>query len=158
MISETLKSRFKQEVQQRGFYPYDAAKFCGLAPGPILDCMNHGKPPGARKMAIICVAFDLSADYLFGLSDENKPLNPQCTFESVYSYSDVFYSRIKTVLKTYKELRDFCEHVGLKENRLYRSYSYGMFPTTEICVKLAVYAWVSLDWLLGLSDKGGPDE
>ena len=158
MISETLKSRFKQEVQQRGFYPYDAAKLCGLAPGPILDCMNHGKPPGARKMAIICVAFDLSADYLFGLSDENKPLNPQCTFESVYSYSGVFHKRIKAVLKTYKELKAFCEHIGIKEHLLYRPYSYGRFPTTEICVKLAVYAGVSLDWLLGLSDKGGPEE
>lgn len=158
MISETLKSRFKREVQQRGFHPYDAAKFCGLGAGVVIDCMNRGKVPCARRLAIICVAFDLSADYLLGLSDENKPIDPQCTFKSVYSYSDVFHKRIKAVLKTYKDLKAFCEHIGIKEHLLYRSYSYGTFPTIETCIRMAIYAGVSLDWLLGLSDKGGPEE
>lgn len=158
MISETLKDRFKQEVKRRGFYPYDAAKFCGLGPGVVIDCMNRGKAPSARRLAVICVAFGLSADYLLGLSDENKPINPQCAFESVYSYSDVFHERIKTILKTREELKAFCKHVGIKECLLSRSYSYGTFPTTETCVKMAVYAGVSLDWLIGLSDKGGPEE
>ena len=158
MIFETLKSRFKQEMQRRGFYPYDAAKFCGLGHGVVIDCMNRGKAPCARRLAIICVAFDLSADYLLGLSDENKPLNPQCTFESVCSYCGVFHGRIKTIFKTREELKVFCKHVGVKECLLSRSYSYGSFPTIETCVKLAVYAGVSLDWLLGLSDKGGPEE
>lgn len=158
MISETLKDRFKREVQRRGFYPYDAAKFCGLGPGVVIDCMNRGKVPCARRLAIICVAFDLSADYLLGLSDENKLLNPQCTFESVCSYCGVFHSRIKTIFKTSEELKAFCKHVGIKECLLYRSYSYGSFPTIETCVMMADYAGVSLDWLLGLSDKGGPTD
>lgn len=158
MISETLKDRFKQEVQRRGFYPYDAAKFCGLGSGVVIDCMNRGKVPCARRLAIICVAFDLSADYLLGLSDENKPLNPQCTFENVYTYGEVFIRRIRTIFKTRKELWAFCKQIGISGNSMYRPYSYGSFPTIETCVKMATYAGVSLDWLLGLSDKGGPEE
>ena len=158
MISETLKDRFNQEVQRRKFYPYDAAKFCGLGPGVVIDCMNCGKVPCARRLAIICIAFELSADYLLGLSDENKPLNPQCTFENVYTYSKVFLSRIRTIFGTREELAKFCKHIKIKASNMYRPYNYGCFPTIETSVKMAIYAGVSIDWLLGLSDKGGPEE
>lgn len=158
MISETLKNRFSAEVERRGLYPYEAAAFSGLSPGVILDCMRFGEPPCTRKMAILCIKFDLSADYLMGLSDENKPLNPQCTFENVYTYGEVFLSRIRTIFKTREELSKFCKHIEIKASNMYRPYNYGGFPTIETCVKMAVYAGVSLDWLLGLSDNGGPEE
>lgn len=158
MISETLKNRFSEEVKRRGFYPYEAAAFSGLSPGVILDCMRFGEPPCTRKMAILCIKFNLSADYLMGLSDENKPLNPVCDFGGYYDYCDTFKERFNKVFKTKKELNEFCEKIGRKASNFYRNRKYGSFPPFEVCCEIAVHKNVSMDWLFCLSEEGGPEK
>ena len=52
----------------------DLAEMLGVTPTHISDMENGRRATTLEKLAQICVFYNISADYLLGLTDEMRPL------------------------------------------------------------------------------------
>ncbi|WP_366460892.1 helix-turn-helix domain-containing protein [Flintibacter hominis] len=61
----------------RGEQQKDLAEAIGAAQVSISDIENGRKATSFDKLAAICRHYNVSADYLLGLTDEARPLDPE---------------------------------------------------------------------------------
>ena len=100
--------------------------------------------PDPQTLIKITNVFNVSADYLFGLTDEKE-------FEKVLS-NDTFYQR-------YSRLRDNAGYsdyfvsnkLNIRDSAISKWKNIKSFPTTISLLKLADFFHCSLDYLLGRS-------
>ena len=55
----------------------DLAAILGVKPNQIMEMENGRKTTTLEKLALICRHYNVSADYLLGLTDELRPLVQQ---------------------------------------------------------------------------------
>lgn len=158
MKSEILGKRFKAEMERRGLNLYEAAAFCGVNIPQVSNCMCGGPVPFPRLFRLICSAFNLSADYLLGLSDENKDVYNDLKHQTENERHKQFKERIRKAVSYYGRFVEISEKYGFTKGCVMKPYATGIYPRIDICYAVAKETGVSLDWLLGLSDKGGPKE
>ena len=159
MKSDLFVKRFREEMENRGMKTvYDVAPHCrGVSMCIIGDCMFGGKLPSAKKLAVICSSLGLSADYLLGFTDENKQPMLQNDFESK-EYASLVQKRALALAPFYSRISGVCREAGVSRSDFLRLRCSGLFPTLEKCIKIAKYYGVGMDWLLCLSEEGGPEE
>ena len=66
--------RLKKLRNQAGEKQADLAKLLGVKPNQIVEMENGRKTTTFEKLTIICQHYNISADYLLGLTDEPRPL------------------------------------------------------------------------------------
>lgn len=158
MKSEILGKRFKAEMDRRGLNLYEASALCGVNIPQVSNCMCGGPVPFPRLFRLICSAFNLSADYLLGLSDENKDVCGDLKYQTEQERHKQFKERIHKAVPYLGKFTEIAEKYGFTRGCITKPYAVGIYPRIDICYAVAKETGVSLDWLLGLSDKGGLEE
>ena len=75
-MNDTLKSRFRELVDAQGISKTQCAKEIGISYKTFSNLYHYGK--GRKLIALILIAnyFNVSSDYLLGLSDDKKRKMP----------------------------------------------------------------------------------
>ena len=62
-----------RSMAQRGLTQVELAEACGIRQATLSSIEQGVAWPRADNLALLCRALDVSADYLLGLSDDEKP-------------------------------------------------------------------------------------
>ena len=72
--NEIFGERLRALRKQRGEKQQELAEFLGVKPNQIGEMENGRKASTFAKLAQLCEHYNVSADYLLGLTDEPRPL------------------------------------------------------------------------------------
>ncbi|OUQ22973.1 transcriptional regulator [Flavonifractor sp. An135] len=72
--NELFGKRLRALRNQRGEKQQELAEFLGVKPNQISEMENGRKASTFAKLAQLCEHYNVSADYLLGLTDEPRPL------------------------------------------------------------------------------------
>lgn len=72
--NELFGERLRALRKQRGEKQQELAEFLGVKPNQIGEMENGRKASTFSKLALLCEHYNVSADYLLGLTDEPRPL------------------------------------------------------------------------------------
>lgn len=151
-----LTDRLESVMNEQGLNVVTTAEKAKVAPEPIGKALMSGKVPTARKLINICAAMNVSAEYLLGLTDENKGA-PNGKILPLNESTDWYKQRV--LIATRKESNKIvAAKTGLKFWDVRDIFSKNNFMPVDKMLKICKAYDVSLDWLLGLSDDGGPEE
>lgn len=73
--NELFGERLRALRKQRGEKQQELAEFLGVKPNQIGEMENGRKASTFAKLAQLCEHYNVSADYLLGLTDEPRPLD-----------------------------------------------------------------------------------
>ena len=111
-------------------------------------------PLTADTIKQLCRIFNVSSDYLLGVTDTNSPFG--LNQKSMRINEEVGNSLAYWIRKTGLSYEEVAEQIGVSENRL-EDYCSGFFELSlEELEKLAKLCDVSTDCLLGLRQKSRP--
>lgn len=140
-ISEILEDL----IVESGLSLRKIGKECSVSASQLSSYLQ-GSIPTIDVAVRICNFFNCSLDYLCGLSDERK-----CS-KKEYDLSK-FLPRYQEVLKENKITHwKFCKENDISESCI-RHWKYGQIPKLETVIKIAEKLSVSIDYLVGRSDK-----
>ena len=118
--------------------------------------------PGAEMIRQICSEFNISADWLLGLSDVRtaaQSVEPLITWQQSFHHSDattVFVERLKELRGSLSQ-SEFANEIGTKQTT-YSSWERGIKePGISSVISISTTFDVSSDWLLGLSNIREPN-
>ena len=74
---ELVGARRKAQRKSRGETQQELAEVLGVKPNQIGEMENGRKASTYAKLAQLCEHYNISADYLLGLTDEPHPLVPE---------------------------------------------------------------------------------
>ena len=72
--NELFGERLRALRKRRGEKQQELAEFLGVKPNQIGEMENGRKASTFAKLAQLCEHYNVSADYLLGLTDEPRPL------------------------------------------------------------------------------------
>ena len=72
--NELFGERLRTLRKQRGEKQQELAKFLGVKPNQIGEMENGRKASTFSNLAQLCEHYNVTADYLLGLTDEPRPL------------------------------------------------------------------------------------
>ena len=72
--NDLFGTRLKCLRKDRGETQKDLADFLGIKQNQIGEMENGRKASTIAKLALLCEHYNISADYLLGLTDEPRPL------------------------------------------------------------------------------------
>ena len=137
-----FQERLNELLLENNLNRLQFANKIGVASTTINDYFNYGYYPSinfAKKMANY---FNVSLDYLFGLTDEihNNDKNNNTFIEN---FTTLLKENHLSIAKAMKELK-------MSEYNYYR-WKAGLFPKTASLIEIAKYFNVSIDYLVGRS-------
>ena len=71
-VSEIFRKRFRELVDAKGISKRQCAEEMGIPYKTFDNIYNHGRKKGLKILFLVAKYFDVSADYLLGLSDDKK--------------------------------------------------------------------------------------
>ena len=71
-FSERLRALRKEQNEYQG----DVAKILGVSQSQVTEMERGNRGTSLERLAILCEHYDVSADYLLGLTDERRALKP----------------------------------------------------------------------------------
>ncbi|HJB56240.1 MAG TPA: helix-turn-helix transcriptional regulator [Candidatus Flavonifractor intestinipullorum] len=77
MVREQFSVRLRQLRQQHGEKRGDLADLLDVGVSQISEMENGRKGTTMERLALLCVHYNISADYLLGLTDEARALRPE---------------------------------------------------------------------------------
>ena len=69
-----FSARLKSLIQQNGMTYAQMAEILGVSTAQVSDMANGKAATSLERLYTLCVTFEVSADYLLGLTDEPRPL------------------------------------------------------------------------------------
>lgn len=75
-LSQTIVNRLRRIIHWSGKAEYKICDECGISRSHIRQYWNRGQVPTGPVIVRICKTFNVSADWLLGLSDEGGPAEP----------------------------------------------------------------------------------
>ena len=70
-----FSARLKELIQQRNMTYAQLAGILGVSTAQVSDMMANGKAgTSLERLYLLCQTFEISADYLLGLTDDPQPL------------------------------------------------------------------------------------
>ena len=74
---ENFSRRLREVRNKAGERQADVAELLGVKPNQIVEMENARKTTTFEKLYKLCEHYNVSADYLLGLTDEARPLDPE---------------------------------------------------------------------------------
>ena len=71
-MNETLRNRFRELVDAKGISKTQCAREIGISYRTLINLYNYGKGRKLIPLILIAQYFNVSTDYLLGLSDDKK--------------------------------------------------------------------------------------
>lgn len=151
-INYSLYKRFNQIVSEKDKRKCrEIAHAAGVCVG-VVQGMNMGRIPRAIKLASVCGAIGVSADYLLGLKEENSTVTKMGDYER----QKLFARRLEGLTGgTTKEIGKAEKDCGVYAGAIRGYIDRTLEPNIPNVLKIAQHYNVPLDWLLGLSEEGG---
>lgn len=88
-VTLVMSERFAELMRERGMSQQDTSYALRLSPTVINRWVKGKHAISAANIATICRYFDVSADWLLGLSDERRPRGPRArTAEEIVAMAD----------------------------------------------------------------------
>ena len=72
--NDLFGSRLKEQRKRRKETQQELAEFLGVKPNQIGEMENGRKASTFAKLALLCEHYNITADYLLGLTDQPRPL------------------------------------------------------------------------------------
>ena len=69
-VSETFRVRFKELVDAKGISKKQCAEEIGISYTTFQNMYSHGRSKGLKILMLVAEYFNVSSDYLLGLSDD----------------------------------------------------------------------------------------
>lgn len=69
-----FSARLKELIQQRNMTYAQLAGILGVSTAQVSDMANGKAGTSLERLYLLCQTFEISADYLLGLTDEPRPL------------------------------------------------------------------------------------
>lgn len=69
-----FSARLKELIQQRNMTYAQLAGILGVSTAQVSDMANGKAGTSLERLYLLCQTFEISADYLLGLTDELRPL------------------------------------------------------------------------------------
>lgn len=151
LISEKLRQiRHQKHLTQAEF-----ADAIGISRTHYSNIENQTVTLTDKVLKKISLKFNISMDYLKGITDEEPEHHPDIKRNVVYNLPAI---RIGKRMKELREARglDINDLVDALEvtTGIYSQYEQGsMLPDIEILIRLSYFYNVSADWLLGVTEK-----
>jgi transcriptional regulator with XRE-family HTH domain len=144
---EPFNARLSRIRTERSLTAYDLRVATGMTLAAVKDYESGARIPGYIGLRLLATHLDVSADYLAGLTEEGGRL--QRGAEVTTRFSD----RLK-LARAERGLSqdDLADLVKTSRTRIGR-WESGTLPSFWSLVEIAVKCKVSLDWLLGLSER-----
>lgn len=148
-VSPTFQKRLKDLVDDLNCDKKDLPHHIPVGYDVLARALNIGAIPGTKSLIKIADRFDVSVDFLIGLTDDER-----------FYKSDETY----TFQNRFKELRDkndmtkfeVAQKLGI-ERSLFSIWEKNNYtPSLEILFSLAQFFKVSIDYLLGRTDENIP--
>lgn len=144
-ISSTFQSRLNDLVNETPYKKSELPKRIGIAKDILIKALNIGLLPSTKSLVVIADFFNVSLDYLLGLTDDDY-------FEKALQ-AKTFQQRLDE-LKRLKKVT-YCKiatELGFSRSLFNTWKKYNYIPSLEIAFSLSDYFDVSLDYLLGRTD------
>ena len=77
--NEIFGERLRGLRKRTGETQQELAEFVGIKPHQMGEMENGRKAPTYSKLAQLCEHYNITADYLLGLTDERRPLRTEDT-------------------------------------------------------------------------------
>lgn len=163
-VTALFATRLRQLVEKSGKTLYELSKEIGIARMNLIKYKNDEAEPSITPLASIASYFNVSADYLIGLTDYSGPTEKRITKlketpppKHPIFFDAALFGRILRTLRLEKKLdqSQLGEKLGVDKLTV-SSYENGEnIPNIDFLVSVSMFFNVSADSLLGL-EKGQP--
>lgn len=144
-----FQERLQELLEDNEINRSTLAKIVGVEPTTINGYFNKGYYPRMDILIKIASHFKCSLDYLLGLSDDKKIIYEL----SLDNYCVNFISNMVNVVKDSRiSISKNMKELKMSEYNYYR-WKNGRFPKTVNIISFAKHYDVSIDYLVGRSDK-----
>lgn len=150
MISQVLKKlRNSNNLTQQ-----EMADQLGISRSTLAGYESENKQPSYETLIQIAKKFDVSTDYLLGVTDA-KMQHGLTNFEEKYPLYEEKYKYNMQNFSYYTNLSDgeLCKELGVKQEVLEDILSGNTKPSLVVLTKLSEICEVSTDFLLGMREK-----
>lgn len=154
----TLASRIKQLRQEEGLTQSEFGDRFGIVKSTVSLYESGKSNPNDQLKSQICEYYDISMDYLLGLTDERTKLS----FQNVRTFSSraqergggMNYALFKSGFGT----DEIAERLGITEDLLDDMCSGSIIPSYDIIKKLSQICEKSTDFILGMREESRPKD
>lgn len=145
-LSRKFQNRLTDLIFDSGHKKSELAKIIGLGNDILIRATNVGMIPSTSSLIKIADYFDVSMEFLIGLTDE------EIFTKSVDQTG--FQERIKE-LKENQNITEFeiAKKLGFQRSLFTKWKTKNYIPSLEITVMLAQFFKVSMDYLLGRTNE-----
>ena len=139
-----FKERLQDLMGEHNLNRVQLANIIDMSSVSVDDYFNKDYYPQIEVAKRMAKYFNCSLDYLFGLSDERNKI----------AYNDKpFFENLENLLKENKiPITRAMKEMGMSSYNYYR-WRNGTYPTTLKLLEIVKYFEVSLDYLVGYSNK-----
>ncbi len=131
-------------LQEKSLSRLQLSKQLGVSASTIDGYFTKGYYPSLKISNKLAKFFDCSLDYLFGLSDDRKNIK-ESKGDFIENFDMILRENQIPIARALREM-------NMGEYNYYR-WKKGQMPKTSNLIEIAKYFGVSIDYLVGKSDK-----
>ena len=161
-VTALFATRLKRLIDNSGKTLYELSKEIGIARMNLIKYKNDEAEPSITPLASITSYFNVSADYLLGLTDYSGPTEKRIAQlkeipppeQPIFFNAALFGKTLKT-LRLEKRLTQFqlAEKLGVDTFTIFSYENGGNIPNIDFLISVSMFFGVSADSLLGI--EGG---
>lgn len=152
----TFGQRLKELRTEKKINQQQLSEILDTAKSNISKYESDKVEPNINMISTIAQYFNVSSDYLLGLSDLRLPYGlTEHAYEQTSLQDEMGQSIRYCICKSGLDDKEVAEKIGVSIEVL-EDYCHGMVMPLEVLQKLSELCGVSTDYLLGLRDKSRP--
>lgn len=149
-----LADRIKELRLSKHMTQTDFGNVFGIVKSTISLYESGKSTPNDQIKTKICEYFDVSMDYLLGLTDSKSPYGTTAFSDKQISVHETVGNSLNHwVFKSGYDNKELAEMLGISECLLEDFCSGGELPSLDVLIRLSEICDVSTDCLLGLREK-----
>lgn len=106
--------RLKQQRQKHKLTQGELATILGLKPTAISNYESNRNEPSFQKLVLLSKYFDVSSDYLLGISDAYLPIGGEVLDKDIVDFFNL-YQQLNAANST--EIKDYANYLLYKQER-----------------------------------------
>ena len=148
MSTQNISERLRDIRTYHGYTQKEIANYLGISRSAYGDYEIYRIVIPIKHLNSLSNFYNINIDYLLGLTNTSKSV------KNIILNSSFIGNRLSLLRKELKlSSRDFANEVGISHNTII-DYEHGKYLiSTTVCYNIAKHFNISIDYLLGKSDK-----